>query len=405
VRKRLIRSTLLIVVVAVVILGGPLVALARHQVWSSANQRLRQQATALAGEFEDQLSAGLPVDLTKVSHQLPGDRVIVTQPNGHRQVAGANLSGGIRQEAVAVTGGKVTVQAPAGPTIDKARQVTFLVLGLALLAAMAAVALAIRQARQLSEPLARLAARANALGHGDFAPRSIESGIPEIDAIAQVLDHSGGQLSALVTLQRQFASDAAHQLRTPLTGIGLRLEEICDNADTESAQEAEAALAQVERLNAVITTLLARAHDESDDPAHFDVAALLTGEAEAWRVALAAHERSLVLDVAAGVSAYARREHVVQILTALMDNALVHGSGDVTVQLHRLDRQVGITVQDDGDGVPAELRPHIFTRSVSGQHGTGIGLALARSLAVGEGGSLELSSRSPAEMVLRLPSA
>jgi signal transduction histidine kinase len=405
VRTRLIRSTLLIVVVAVVILGGPLVALARHQVWSSANQRLRQQATALAGEFEDQLSAGLPVDLAKVPHQLPGDRVIVTPENGHRQIAGATLSGGVRQETVAVAGGKVTVQAPAGPTIDKARQVTLLVIGLALLAAMAAIALAIRQARQLSEPLARLAARANAIGHGDFAPQSMESGIPEIDAIAEVLDHSAGQLSALVTVQRQFASDAAHQLRTPLTGIGLRLEEIGNNADAESAQEAEAALAQVERLNAVITTLLARAHDDSDDPTPFDVAALLSGEADAWRAALAADQRSLVLDVAAGGTARARREHVVQILTALMDNALVHGRGDVTVRLRRADRHVGITVHDSGDGVPSELRPHIFTRSVSGHHGTGIGLALARSLAVGEGGSLELSSRSPAELVLRLPSA
>jgi signal transduction histidine kinase len=405
VRTRLIRSTLLIVVVAVVILGGPLVALARHQVWSSANQRLRQQATALAGEFEDQLSAGLSVDLAKVSRQLPGDRVIVTKENGHRQIAGASLSGGVRQETVAVTGGKVTVQAPAGPTIDKARQVTLLVIGLALLAALAAIALAIRQARQLSEPLARLAGRANALGHGDFAPRSIASGIPEIDAIAEVLDRSADQLSALVTLQRQFASDAAHQLRTPLTGIGLRLEEICNNADSESAQEAEAALAQVERLNAVITTLLARAHDDSDDPTHFDVAALLTGEAEAWRTALAAHHRSLVLDVASGGTVRARREHVVQILTALIDNALVHGRGDVAVRVRRVGRQVSVAIRDDGDGVPTELRPHIFTRSVSGQQGTGIGLALARSLAAGEGGSLELSSRSPAEMVLQLPGA
>jgi signal transduction histidine kinase len=297
----------------------------------------------------------------------------------------------------------VTIEEPAGPTDSKAWQVTILVIGLALLAAVAAIVLAVRQARRLAAPLDGLAEHAYELGSGEFAPATRVSGIPEVDAVSRVLDRSAAQIGALVTLQREFASDAAHQLRTPLTGIGLRLEEISRIGEPVVTQEAEAALGQVERLNRVITTLLARARGDAADPSKIDLASLLQGEAELWHGVLQQEGRELVLETVPGAIVYARREPLIGILTSLLDNALEHGHGEVAIRLTRQRDEVSLSVRDEGPGVPAELRSAIFNRTVSGHQGTGIGLALARSLALGEGGTLTLSADSPAELILRLP--
>jgi len=100
----------------------------------------------------------------------------------------------------------------------------------------------------LTKPLSELAERADALGRGDFAPTAVDSGIPEIDGVSHVLERSGQQLAVMIEHQRDFASDAAHQLRTPLTGIGLRLDEMSRIGNAAVQQEAEDALTQVDRL-------------------------------------------------------------------------------------------------------------------------------------------------------------
>jgi signal transduction histidine kinase len=405
VRNRLIRSTLLVVVLAVLTLGIPLLVLARHQVWSSANERLKQQATTLASEFEDPLSAGKAVDLSTVSGQLPAERVIVRDSDGSTQSAGASLTGKVRRQSVAVGNATVTVEVEAQPTIAKARKVTLEVIGVALIAAIVAVALAIRQARHLAAPLAGLAEHADALGSGDFTPSSRVSGIPEVDAIARELDRSAQRIGELVARQQQLASDAAHQLRTPLTGIGLRLEEILRVGDPTSRTEAEAALAQVERLDGVVTSLLARARGDAQDPMTFEIADLIRDETAAWGRVLRQHHRKLDLALDAGAVVHARRDHIRQVLAALLDNALSHGKGNVTVTVTKGDGLVTMTIADEGAGVSDALRDRVFERSVSGRHGTGIGLALARSLAEGEGGRLHISPTAPTELVLTLPAA
>jgi signal transduction histidine kinase len=404
-RARLIRSTLLVVVIAVVTLGGPLLVVARHQVWASANERLRQQATTLAAEFEDRLTAGQEVDLSRISDQLPAERVVITQPHRTPETGGSSLTGKVRRESVTVGNATVTVEVSAAPTIDKARQVTLLVIGLVVLSAIIGVALAMRQARHLAAPLAGLADHADALGAGDFTPSQQVSGISEVDAIARVLDRSAARIGELVTLQQELASDAAHQLRTPLTGIGLRLEEITRIGDPDSRQEADAALAQVERLNQVISSLLGRARGDAQEPVTFDLAELVRDETAVWGRVLNQHHRNLTTGFTPGAMVRARRDHVTQILSSLLDNAMSHGAGDVSIQVTREDDMVAMAVADQGLGVPRELRPRIFERAVSGKSGTGIGLALARSLAEGEGGSLEISPASAAELVLRLPVA
>jgi signal transduction histidine kinase len=391
-RRRLLVSTLTIALVAVVTLGVPLLLLARHEVWTSARDTVRQQATSIAAGLEDRLDLQLPVDLARYAQAYPGRHLLVVDPQGRTHSAGPTLTGRLLQSSVRVSGYTITVQARPGPTASRARAVSLLVTGLSLLAVAAAVALSSRQARRLTTPLSELADRADALGRGDFRPAPLDSGIPEIDGVAEVLERSSQQLAVMIEHQRDFASDAAHQLRTPLTGIGLRLEEMSQIGDPSVRQEAEEALIQVDRLDRVVTTLLARARGDSESPARLDLSDLAGQESRSWAVALEQQGRRLVLRRTSRAEVYARREHLAGVLNCLLDNALHHGTGAVVVRTGTAASLVTLEVSDDGPGVPADLAAHIFDRRVTGGHGTGIGLALARSLAQAEGGRLELVS-------------
>jgi signal transduction histidine kinase len=403
VKTRLLRSTLAIALVAVVTLGVPLLLVARHQVWTSARDALRQQALSVAAGLEDQLDAGRPVDLSRYADALPRRRIVVVTSSGARSAAGAHLAGRLLDASVSVTGNTITVQAERAPTVNRAREVTLLVLGLALLAVAAAVGLALRQARRLTRPLSELLDRADALGHGEFSQVAVVSGISEIDGISRVLERSAKQLGTVIELQRNFASDAAHQLRTPLTGIGLRLDELTRIGDDAVRAEAEDALAQVERLDRVISTLLARARGDAAAPTALDLAPLLDHEAIAWTRALAGQGRELRISVDDRVVVHARRDHVAGVLSCLLDNALQHGAGTVSLTARRSESSAEIDVADEGSGVPEELAAAVFDRQVSGSSGTGIGLALARSLATADGGALVLAG--PNRFVLTLPLA
>ena len=93
-----------------------------------------------------------------------------------------------------------------------------------------------------------------------------------------------------------------------------------------------------------------------------------------------------------------------QVIATLLDNALVHGAGTVTIRTSQTPKSVVIEVRDEGKGVPPELVPRIFERSVSGKPGgTGLGLALARSIAAADGGQVVLVRPRPAVFAVFLP--
>jgi len=404
VKSRLLASMLAIAFVCVAILGVPLAILARHQVWTSARERVREQAASVAAGMEDRLDAGKPIDLRGYLRLMPDRRIVVTPALGPAVTAGPTLAGRpVISATVVVADNSITVAAPRAPTIARGREVTAVVIGLALLSTAAAVGLALVQARWLTRPIADLVTRADMLGRGAFTAEPLATGTPEIDRISHVLERSARQIGTLLDLQRDFASDAAHQLRTPLTSIGLHLDELSRIGDGPVREEAEDALTQVGRLDDVITSLLARARGDSAEPDVVDLGALAKDGSAAWERVLARHDRRLRCELAPGVHVLARREHLLGVLASLLDNALAHGDGDVRLSVMQVEDTAVLRVSDDGPGIPADLVSTVFNRRVSGSHGTGIGLALARSLAAAESGSLTISSSRPAEFLLALP--
>jgi signal transduction histidine kinase len=103
-----------------------------------------------------------------------------------------------------------------------------------------------------------------------------------------------------------------------------------------------------------------------------------------------------------GLSALATEGGLSQVISTLLENSLEHGAGTVTITTTSVERSIVIEVADEGPGVPDELAGRIFERNVSGGGGTGLGLTLARTLAVADGGRLELVRRCPAAFAVFL---
>jgi signal transduction histidine kinase len=406
-RRRLISSTLAVVLVVIGVFGLSLVIVESRTIESSAQDGVESEAVRLTGIVENRILAGEPVDARGLDRQIAEDRYAVVRVPGHPEVhLGSRPDGkvisasqrGDHGESITVEESRSTISQEIGRTL-------LVILAVALLAVLAAVALAVRQARRLASPLTDLAETAERLGSGDPRPRHRRYGVPELDRIADVLDASAERIARMLTAERRLAADASHQLRTPLTALSMRLEEIVATADDREAVKEEAAIAlgQVERLTDVVQRLLTNSRDPRTGSAvDFDLDEVIKQQVEEWRPAYQGEGRSVVLSGARELRAVGTPGAVAQVLATLIENALMHGAGTVTLHTRVTGNQAVVEVSDHGPGVPPVLGARVFERTVSGRNSTGLGLAVARDLAEADGGRLELLQQRPPVFALFL---
>jgi signal transduction histidine kinase len=408
VQRRLLISTLVVAVVAVLLLGVPLAFDLSRLRTGEASQQLRRDASTAATGLQERVDAGLPPDATEIGRSLPDRYVIIVQRSVGRVTTGTKPPAGHTITEKDVTRDfTVTVAADDSFVSGEVTSGLLMIGWLALLAIAVAVGLALLQARRLSRPLRELASAADRLGSGDARPLGRRYGVPELDRVAEGLDGSAQRINDLLTAERDFAVDASHQLRTPLTALSMRLEEMVAAANYPDVvrEEGAAALAQTERLADVVGQLLGRARRSvSGAPTLASVDDIVAQQIVEWDPAFRRVSRKLEVIGEKGLFAYVTPGSAAQVIATLLDNALVHGAGTVTIRTSQTPRSVVIEVRDEGKGVPPELVPRIFERSVSGAPGgTGLGLSLARTVAAADGGQVVLVRPRPAVFALFLP--
>jgi signal transduction histidine kinase len=262
--------------------------------------------------------------------------------------------------------------------------------------------LARRQARRLATPLEDLAGAARRLGEGDFSVRTGRAGVAEIDEVGGALDSTAERLDALLARERAFSQDASHQLRTPLTGLRLRLEAALDRPDADLKAALVAGIAEADRLERTIDELLQLARERTGRGGPTDVGALVRELEPARAERLAASGRGLVLDVAGSLPpAAASAAAIRQVLGVLLDNAEVHGAGTVRIVVRESGEALAVDVTDEGAGPGPD--PFAAAPPERRAAGHGIGLPLARRLAEAEGGRLVLSRSVPPMFTLFVP--
>ncbi|CAM2812750.1 sensor histidine kinase KdpD [Actinomyces slackii] len=287
-----------------------------------------------------------------------------------------------------------------GDQVSAVATVLLTVLALTGVALTAASVVASKAARRLSAPLIYLAAEAEQIGSGQVRPRLRSSGIEEIDLVQAELVRSAERVAGRIAAERQFASDASHQLRTPLTSLSLRLEEIELLTDEEEVRaEAHACLEQVERLTGVVEDLLKisrRTGGGTTEALHLrDV---FDQQREEWEPAFDAAGRRITFTDEVLQPVLATPGSLAQVLATVIENSLRYGDGETTVSVRSANGGHGvfIDVADEGKGVADDIAPHVFERHVSGHGSTGVGLALAKDLIEADGGRIELAQRHPA---------
>lgn len=405
-RRRLINSTLAVVLVVIAVFGISLVLVEARTIENSAQESVDSEAVRLVSIVDSRLVGRERVGAEVLRDQITPDRYVRIDIPGRAPIEiGHRPEGGAIQAKQTGEGGEtVTVQEPAATVSQEIGRTLMIILAVALLAVLAAVLLAIRQARRLTAPLTDLAETAERLGSGDPRPRHRRYGVPELDRVADVLDASAERIARMLTAERRLAADASHQLRTPLTALSMRLEEISttDALDTVK-EEATIALGQVERLTDVVQRLLTNSRDPSIGSAvGFDLDEVVKQQLEEWRPAYRSAGRAIVRSGKKELRAVGTPGAVAQVLATLIENSLMHGAGTVAVRTRVTGNQVVVEVTDEGPGVPPDLGARVFERTVSGRNSTGLGLAVARDLAEADGGRLELLQQQPPVFALFL---
>ncbi|MDT9684770.1 ATP-binding protein [Streptomyces sp. TRM76323] len=405
-RRRLISSTLAVVLVVISVFGVSLVIVETRTITSSAQESVDSEALRLASIVDSRLVGGEPVDPDILSDHGGAQRYARIEIPGSPAIeVGSRPQGSvIRGTAVGEHGEEVTVEESRSSVTREVGRTLLIIGAVALLAVVAAVLLAVRQANRLASPLTDLAETAERLGSGDPRPRHRRYGVPELDRVADVLDASAERIARMLTAERRLAADASHQLRTPLTALSMRLEEIAVTDDLDTArEEATIALAQVERLTDVVQRLLTNSRDPRTGSAvAFDLDEVVKQQIEEWRPAYRSAGRAIVRSGKTRMRAVGTPGAVAQVLAALIENSLMHGGGTVALRTRVTGNQAVVEVTDEGPGVPEDLGARIFERTISGRNSTGIGLAVARDLAEADGGRLELVQLKPAVFALFL---
>jgi signal transduction histidine kinase len=405
VRRRILQSTLLVVTITALVLGVPLAIttwrLMEDFTRADLLDRLEQVATRLdgPGSFDT-------VDQDALTLAVPSrGRLTLEEAGKPVQVLGNDVGPDPIAETLPVwPGAQITLAEPRRMLQTEQLQVTLVVLLLVVLSVATGAVVATVTARRLAEPLRDVAARAARLGAGDFRSAAERHGIPELDRVSDVLDTSAVALAELVQRERNLLGDVSHQMRSRLTALQLRLDELSTHPDPAVCKEAAAALEQAERLSGVLDELLEAARAARAAGAEpTDLRDALAGVIEEWQPRLRAAGRTFKVRMPERLLARVTPARIREAVGALLENALRHGGGTVTLSARATEHGLQVEVADGGAGVPEELVPHVFDRGVSVRSSTGLGLALARALVEADGGRLELSRPRPPVFTIFLP--
>jgi signal transduction histidine kinase len=280
--------------------------------------------------------------------------------------------------------------------------------------AMASFALVWLIGRWSLRPLARASREAAAIGPANPSGRvSVEALPREVRPLVDAVNGALERLDHAYAAQRRFTADAAHELRTPLAVLGLRLQRAKLAAADRPAVERD--LAQMNRLVGQLLDLA-----RLEDPARLGEPtgirpvdlARVAREAAAMVLPLAEEKgRPLEVEAAAVVSLPGRPDELRRALCNLLENALVHGGGAVRVRVRvepggSAGRRAVVEVSDEGPGIAEGLREEVFDRfrkAAPGEAGAGLGLAIVRQVARAHGGEARVRPGPGCRVEIALP--
>lgn len=256
-------------------------------------------------------------------------------------------------------------------------------------------------AQQIARPIRRLDAAARNVADGDLDTTVAVEGSAEQRSLARAFNEMTGRIKRLLRVQQDFVADASHQLRTPLTGLRLRLEGLAERfrGQPPVERELDAAMGEIDRLALIVDELLilSRAGEHELPGERLDLRTAVERAASRWRAAAA--ERGIELEIAIGEGGegWCAAPDLERALDSLIENAITYSPAGSAVVLEAAPGR--LAVLDEGPGLAPGEEEAVFERfsrgsaGRKGTKGTGLGLAIARELTRQWGGDVRLRNR------------
>ncbi len=438
-RTGLLAALAYVVLLAIVALGVPLASSLSARVNDEVRSQALGQADLVAATAADMLSGARRSELaalTRTAEASVHGRVLVVDRSGivladsagpaqlgasyalrpeirsalaGHQAQGQRPSRTLGEEILATAVPIIRNRAPVGAvrvTQSVAAvhaAVRRVELGLALIGAIVlALGLAVGAviAGQIARPLGRLERVARRVAGGDLSARATIEGTREQRSLGESFNEMTDRVQRLLDSQRAFVADASHQLRTPLTGLRLRIEEArAIGVNPSAAVELDAGAAEVDRLAQIVEELLvlSRAGERELPGESLDLRSVIERALVRWRAAAAEREIALENGELLGGAVWCAAADADRALDVLVENALCYAPRGSRVTLAGTPGRV--EVRDRGPGLAAEDGESIFERfhrgsaGRAGPAGSGLGLAIARELAREWGGEVTLRNR------------
>ena len=315
--------------------------------------------------------------------------------------AGVMIAGGDAFRALMVEHGSSTAE--AAEMFDTAVR-GVLVISL-VVAVAAAVALALVLARRLAGPLQSIGRAARRIADGDYAARVPRDGPEEVASLADSFNQMASALEEQERMRRDFITNAAHELKTPLTNLTGYLEALRDGVIPAEAATYDSLLEETERLVRLSSSLDVLAAGDTDlavdELRDLDLGQAVRAAADLAGAAAARAELTLDIDVPNDLAARANPDRLAQVLGNLLQNAVRYTppGGRVLVRAERRPNDVLVTVSNTGPGIPEADLPRVFERFYRVDKsrdrslgGAGIGLAIVRQLVEAMGGRVGAAS-------------
>ncbi|MDW4573681.1 histidine kinase dimerization/phospho-acceptor domain-containing protein [Microbacterium sp. M3] len=404
-RERLVLAFVALAVGIIALYGIPRAYIVADLIQTSEERRVVRLADFLAVLMAEREAEGEVTEEFLEPLLISGEHIVYVGADGTRVQAGEEPADDDIVATAEIEGGGSVEFGRSNELISGRVQeavMPVVVIGVALMIASAVVGVVL--ARRLSRPFTRLAGAARDLGTGSLAPEPADLRIPEARAIDQALRASATTLEQRIRREHEFAANASHQLRTPITALRLELEDLSLWPETPPPVRAqlEHALREIDRLSDAIGQLLelARGATPGSD-AWTPLGPMLEQAGRRWTAQAVSQRREIRVE-SARVADVTAPAPTTQILDVLLHNALQHGRGRVTVSAARANGYVTVSVADEGQRPSGNA---IFQRRAgkSTGGGEGIGLALSAELAEALGGHLLLDSSPTTRFSLILP--
>jgi len=343
----------------------------------------------------------------------PGRRDLATRPEIAAALRGehtagsrssATLGGTFLYVAVPVASqgqvyGAVRITYPTAAVDARVRRVWLALAGVAVVVLGVVALVGFALARSTTRPMRRLEQATTAVARGDLGARApSDQGPPEVRGLAAAFNDMAARLGRLLGAQQAFVADASHQLRTPLTALRLRLENLEEKMPPAAAGDLGAAAAETGRLARLVDGLLVLARAEAAPSRRevVDLAAVVADRQAAWAPLAAEQDVELTVQPGPTAPVWAVPGAVEQVLDNLLENALrvAPVGSSIELAIRQAEGWVELHVTDHGPGMPADQRQRAFDRfwraPSAGPDGTGLGLAIVRQLLEASGGIAEL---------------